>query len=403
MSKKNKNGLVPSLRFPEFNNTGEWKRNKLEEIAEFYKGKGISKANISKNGHQPCIRYGELYTVYGDVIDEVLSRTDITSDNLYLSKAGDVILPSSGETKIDIATAACVVHEGIALGSDLNVIRSEQNGVFLSYYLNGALKYEIAKVAQGDTVVHLYKRNLESLDLALPPLLKEQQKIADCLSSLDELITLHTKKHEALQLYKKGLMQNLFPANGETVPTLRFPEFEEAGDWGAKKFAQLCHFVRGPFGGALKKDIFVSDGYAVYEQSHAIYNDIIMSCSGTMGKFSIIPDDFRNGVINQALLKLTVKVGHNLKFIKHTLELPDNQEKLLSQSAGGAIKNVVGVSLMKEIELFIPSDGEQQKIADCLSSVDDLIITQAQKVEELKAHKKGLMQQLFPSAGEVDA
>ena len=203
---------MPKLRFPEFRDAGEWEENRLEEIADFYKGKGISKADISPNGTQPCIRYGELYTVYGEVINDVISSTDLSTENIFLSNSGDVIIPSSGETKIDIATAACVVQENVALGGDLNVIRSEQNGIFLSYYLNGALKYNIAKVAQGDTVVHLYKHNLESLDLALPPLPQEQQKIADCLSSVDELITAQAQKIEDLKAYKKGLMQQLFPS-----------------------------------------------------------------------------------------------------------------------------------------------------------------------------------------------
>jgi len=419
-----KKTLVPRLRFPEFRDAGEWEEKKLAEIAEFYKGKGISKADIKPNGNQSCIRYGELYTIYGDLIDDVISKTDVSPNELFLSIAGDVIIPSSGETKIDIATAACVMRNNVALGSDLNVIRSKQNGVFLSYYLNGALKIEIAKGAQGDTVAHLYKSNLEKLGLAIPPL-EEQQKIADCLSSLDALIAAQSEKIDALKTHKKGLMQQLFPRERETVPRLRFTEFRDAGEWEVKMFGELCHFVRGPFGGALKKDIFVSDGYAVYEQSHAIHGDlnsfryfitenkyrelnrfavhpgdIIMSCSGTMGKFSVLSENCKKGVINQALLKLTVKKDYRLDFVKFTLELPSNQEKLLSQSAGGAIKNVVGVGQMKEINLFMPAiPEEQQKIADCLSSLDALIAAQAKKLAALKTHKKGLMQQLFPIIG----
>jgi len=192
-----------------------------------------------------------------------------------------------------------------------------------------------------------------------------------------------------------------------------------------EEFGKICKFVRGPFGGALKKNIFVKNGYAVYEQSHAIYqnfnsfryyiteakykelkrfsvlpNDIIMSCSGTMGKFAVIPRKPKKGVINQALLKLTVNEGFDLEFMKFTLELPITQEKLLSQSAGGAIKNIVGVGQLKEIGICIPKDPkEQQKIANCLSSIDELITAHTQKHDALKAHKKGLMQQLFPAEG----
>lgn len=211
----------------------------------------------------------------------------------------------------------------------------------------------------------------------------------------------------------------------KNIPKLRFPEFIKSEEWGNTKLGEICKFVRGPFGGSLKKEIFVKDGYAVYEQTHAIYekfdsfryyiteekfnelkrfsvdsSDIIMSCSGTMGKFAIIPKHSKKGVINQALLKLTVKKEFNVNFIKTTLELPENQEKLLSQSAGGAIKNVVSVNQIKDIFVFVPNLLEQKKIADCLSSLDSIISAQSQKIELLKEHKKGLLQNLFPRDGE---
>lgn len=209
------------------------------------------------------------------------------------------------------------------------------------------------------------------------------------------------------------------------IPDLRFPKFKNEGEWEEVKFDKLCKFIRGPFGGALKKEIFVKDGYAVFEQSHAIYNDfssfryyvteekfnelkrfsvqpfdIIMSCSGTMGKFAIVPKGTKKGIINQALLKLTVKEGYSVNFVKEILELPANQNKLLSQSAGGAIKNVVEVAQIKEIELSVPILKEQQKIASCLLSLDEVIEAQSQKLGLLKDHKKGLMQNLFPQEGE---
>jgi len=209
------------------------------------------------------------------------------------------------------------------------------------------------------------------------------------------------------------------------IPHYRFPEFEKFL-WKEKKMDQLFHFVRGPFGGALKKEIFTNKGYAVYEQSHAIYNnftdyryyitkdkynelqrfsvkpqDLLMSCSGTMGKFSIVPENYKEGVINQALLKLTVKENNNVHFLKYLLETDLYQHKLLSQSAGGAIKNVVGVSEIKHIATIIPQLNEQQKIAACLSSLDDVIVGHEEKLTILEEHKKGLMQNLFPQEGET--
>jgi len=201
---------LPRLRFPEFRDAGEWERKKIGQIADFYKGKGISKADIAISGNQPCIRYGEIYTIYGEVISDVVSRTNIPASVLFLSKKNDVIIPASGETKIDIAAASCVTQDDVALGGDLNVIRSQQNGIFLSYFLNGVLRNKIARIAQGDTVVHLYSTQLELVDIAIPSR-DEQQKIADCLTSLDDLITAQSQKIDALKTHKKGLMQQLFP------------------------------------------------------------------------------------------------------------------------------------------------------------------------------------------------
>ncbi|KPA19717.1 type I restriction modification DNA specificity domain protein [Candidatus Magnetomorum sp. HK-1] len=205
---------VPEWRFPEFRGKGEWEVKPLDDIAFFYKGKGISKSDIDPQGETPCIRYGELYTIYDEVIGEVFSKTKLPSSELFLCKSNDVLIPSSGETKIDIAKASCVLLNDVALGGDLNVLRSNTNGIFLSYLLNGAYKREIAKKAQGDTIVHLYASQLKLLNIMIP-MEAEQQKIAYCLTSLDELITAQSQKIEALKAHKKGLMQGLFPPADE--------------------------------------------------------------------------------------------------------------------------------------------------------------------------------------------
>ena len=197
----------PKLRFKEF--SGEWEEKKLGDIVDIFKGKGISKNDISENGKLDCIRYGELYTEYREIIKNVKSKTNLNQNNLVLSKKNDVIIPSSGETNIDIATAHCILKDNIALGGDLNILRGQENGIFLAYYLSNAKKNEIAKLAQGIAVVHLYSSQLRKLTLQLPTP-KEQQKIANTLSSLDSLIEAYQSKVEALKKHKKGLMQQMF-------------------------------------------------------------------------------------------------------------------------------------------------------------------------------------------------
>ena len=185
----------------------EWEVVRLGDICEFLKGKGISKDDLADNGI-PCIRYGELYTIYDEIIQKVVSRTNLDSGELIFSKANDIVLPTSGETAIDICKASCVMIDNVALGGDLNVLRSKQNGAFLSYYINHMAKYDIAKLAQGVSIVHLYASELKSLQIPLPPL-AEQEKIAQILGVWDKGISVLKSLIEAKTKRKKALMQRL--------------------------------------------------------------------------------------------------------------------------------------------------------------------------------------------------
>ena len=188
---------------------GEWEETVLEKIGIFLKGKGISKADIVENGFTPCIRYGELYTHYGEVISKVISATNLEIENLILSKANDVLIPASGETQIDIATASCVLHDDVALSGDLNIFRTKENGVFLSYLIRSHLKMQIAQLAQGNSVVHLYSSQLKGVRLNLP-CLEEQTKIANFLSAIDQKIEVVVQQIEQAKQWKKGLLQQMF-------------------------------------------------------------------------------------------------------------------------------------------------------------------------------------------------
>lgn len=170
-----------------------------------YKGTGISKDQLSDDG-EPCILYGELYTKYkSETIREVISKTNIDNTKLVRSKANDVIIPCSGETAEDIATARCVLNGNILLGGDLNIIRLHgYDGTFMSYQLNGKRKYDIAKVAQGVSVVHLYGEHLKGVK-TINPCLTEQKKIASLLTLLNERIATQNKIIEDLKKLKSAI------------------------------------------------------------------------------------------------------------------------------------------------------------------------------------------------------
>lgn len=187
----------------------EWEETIFEKIGVFLKGKGISKADIVPDGKIPCIRYGELYTYYGEVISKIISSTNIEAKNLVLSRANDILIPASGETQIDIATASCVLQDNIALSGDLNIFRTKENGIFLSYLIRSKLKMQIAQLAQGNSVVHLYASQLKGVSFSLP-CLEEQTKIANFLSAIDQKIEVVAQQIEQAKQWKKGLLQQMF-------------------------------------------------------------------------------------------------------------------------------------------------------------------------------------------------
>ena len=421
MKEDAKPALVPKLRFPEFRKADRWEEKRLGEVASFFKGKGISKAEIATNGRRPCIRYGELYTRYGEVIDKVFSRTDADDAELFFSRSNDVIIPGSGETKLDIAKASCVMHDDVALGGDLNVIRTKHNGVFLSYYFNGPKKRDIAMVAQGDTVVHLYPSQLEKLAIALPKD-AEQQKIASCLSSVDELIAAQARKLDSLKTHKKGLMQQLFPREGESLPRLRFPEFKNKGVWEVKTMGSFASFSSG--GTPSKDNPAYWNGSIPWISASSMYDLIIEKAdhyvtplaigSGTrIAKKGSILILVRGSMLfkrvpicvagidvafNQDVKALDVDASINTSFLLYQLSAFQSRIPI-NETGIGAGK--IELEHLKEFELFFPEGPEQHRIADCLTSLDDLIAAQTQKLTALKTHKTGLMQQLFPSPEEV--
>jgi type I restriction enzyme S subunit len=425
-----KRGWVPKLRFPEFREAGGWSKEKLGAVATLYKGKGISKAEIVANGVQPCIRYGELYTIYGETIRETVSSTNVDASELFLSKKNDVIIPASGETKIDIAKASCVMSDDIALGGDLNVIRSSQNGVFLSYQLNGPLRFSIAKVAQGDTVVHLYPTQIERLDVLVPSPI-EQQKIADCLASLDELLTLEAKKLDTLKTHKKGLMQQLFPAEGETLPKLRFPEFREAGEWDERELGPLTTKVGSgitPTGGDKNYktkgrpfvrsqnvgwgELILNDVAFIDEETHQSFDsteikvsDVLLNITGaSIGRSAVADSRIVGGNVNQHVCIIRAKQDElNPALLNHFLISERGQKQIDSFQAGGNRQGLNFAQIRTFVIPLPPTEHEQRRIADCLASLDDHITAQTKKLTALKTHKKGLMQQLFPVLDEATA
>ena len=401
-NKKLKVGNVPNLRFPGFQE--EWEEKKLGEVATFSKGKGISKSDIEDNGTHECIRYGELYTYYGETINEIKSRTNVDISNLILSEANDVIIPASGETTIDIATASCVLKPRIVLGGDLNIIKTQNNGVFLSYYLNSKKKLDIANLAQGISVVHLYSSQLAILNLNIPAL-KEQNKISVFLTKLDERISTQMKIIENLETSIKGMSEQLFSRklkfkdnNGNN-----FPEWEiKKGNNVFENISNKNHNSDLPIlaitqeHGAIPRDL-IEYQISVTEKSVESYKvveigDFIISLRSFQG--GIEYSNYK-GICSPAYIILKAKINIDNHFFKYYLKT-ENYIKLLNAKLEGIRDGkMISYTYFSDINLPYPSIAEQTKIANFLTSIDTKIDTENKILQKLEEQKKYLLQNLF--------
>tara|TARA_B100002003_G_scaffold116225_1_gene107381 strand:+ start:7139 stop:8248 length:1110 start_codon:yes stop_codon:yes gene_type:complete len=212
-SQQRKKGLMQQLltgkkRLPGFE--GEWVSSRLDELFTFKKGKGLSKSALVENGNHKCVLYGELYTKYGEVIRDVVSRCD-DQDGLA-SKRGDILLPSSTTTNgIDLANATAVIEDGILLGGDIIVLRpiKQQDPIFFSHLITHIKKHEIAARAQGITIIHLYGSDLKDLVVKIPAKEAEQKVISEIMTTADKEIVGLSQRLASLKQEKKALMQQL--------------------------------------------------------------------------------------------------------------------------------------------------------------------------------------------------
>lgn len=407
--------VTPELRFPEFDNP--LNPTILGDIATFSKGKGISKADIDENGALECIRYGELYTHYSEIINEVYSKTNVPANDLVLSEANDVIIPASGETQIDIATASCVLREGIALGGDLNIIKSAISGVYLSYYLNNARKTHIARLSQGISVVHLYSSQLKTLSLKIPSL-EEQEKIASFLTAIDDRIQLLKKKKAKLEEYKKGAMQQLFcqqirfkDGNGND-----FPDWEEKrlGEIGIT-FNGLTGKTKVDFGEGMPyvqyMQIFSNSKINVQEfgfvkieenenQSKVQYGDVFFTTSSEtpneIGTASVMLEEVGDVYLNSFCFGFRPNSLTELvpQFSRYLFRSELFRREIIKLAQGSTRFNMSKVELMK-LRVLLPKEGEQNKIANFLTSLDDSIESIGVEIDGSIEYKKGLLQKMF--------
>mgnify|MGYP000047897979 CR=1 FL=1 len=401
MANNNENKVlkVPHLRFPEF--SGEWKEEQLDSIATLSKGIGISKEQLSEDG-EPCILYGELYTKYkSEIIKHVESKTDIDSSKLKRSKANDVIIPCSGETAVDIATARCVPFDNILLGGDLNVISLHKyDGAFMSYQLNGKRKYDIARVAQGVSVVHLYGEHLKAIK-TYNPSLPEQQKIAELLSLIDERIATQNKIIEDLKKLKSAIIEKYYSqAEKQIVCVTDLGEPFNVGNLAKDDLAETgmpC---------VIYGELFTTYGEIISQiESHtnktegmilSKKGDLLFPSSTTVDAMSLIAPSVINvdGVIlGGDMFGIHISTNFNAQYLSYYFN--HIAKRQLAKFAKGSTIIHLHYTDIEKAKLFLPSLEEQNRMAKCLLALDAKMNIENIYISLLNGQKTYLLRQMF--------
>ena len=393
MAEQHEKALVPQIRFTGF--TDPWEQRKLGELCSFSKGCGYSKNDLRDQG-TPIILYGRLYTNYETQIHSVDTFVKPLENSVY-SEGGEVIIPASGETAEDISIASVVEKPGIILGGDLNVITSSADidPVFLALELSyGKPHFDLAKRAQGKSVVHIHNEDIANVFFGHPNI-AEQRRIGAFFDRLDSLITLHQRKYDKLCVLKKSMLDKMFPKGGSLYPEIRFAGFTDP--WEQRKLGELTESYSGGtpaagesefYGGSIpfirsaeiaaeSTELFLTEkGYESSSARMVKPGDVLYALYGaTSGEVAV---SRQKGAINQAILAILPRDDCDARYI--TAWLRKQKGYIVTTYLQGGQGNLSGV-IVKNLEVFIPSLPEQQKIGFMLSHLDSLITLHQRKYD----------------------
>ena len=430
--------LVPKLRFPEFRGAVGWAPEPMGEVYSFKGNNSLSRDKLNYDaGSVKNIHYGDIHTKFSthfvitrELVPFINEAEECVIRDENLCTEGDMIFADASEDMADIGKAIEITHlNGERVVSGLHTILARRMGerIALGFgghlFKSGWVRTQIQKEAQGAKVLGISPKRLRNVQLPLPNDSAEQQKIADCLSSLDELIAAQARKVDALKTHKKGLMQQLFPREGETQPRLRFPEFRDAGEWALKTLEEIAEIKSGSTPLRANEEFFVG-GTIPWVKTTDLNNSFITETEERLtpkAKVRINPVGSvlvamyggfnqigRTGFLavpaatNQAISVLQLDLKKALpEYVLAWLNAKVEDWKRIASSSRKD-PNITGTDVAK-FPIALPNITEQQRIADCLSDLDTLITAATQERETLKTLKKGLMQQLFPSAEAVEA
>ena len=378
----------------------DWEVVKLGDIATFSKGKGIFKKDISETGVE-CIRYGELFTTYKEIIKTIKSKTN-SINNMVYSRLNDTLMPTSDVTPRGLAIASALDKEGVILGGDILIIRSERIlNSYLSYFIRSH-KREIMKLVSGSTVYHIYAKDMKKLEIPLP-LLTEQKKIVRILSTADEKIEAIALQIEKAEMVKKGLMQRLLNQKWDKV---LLDEVAKRGT-GHTPNKKISSYWNGGIKWVSLSDSSKMDNRYIYETDKEISLDGIENSSAVLhpkntvvlvrdagiGKSGILGQDM---AVSQHFIAWRCSEKLDYIFLYYWLQIQKPYFELIA--IGSTIKTI-GMPFFKKLKIPLPPLKEQTKIANILTKADEKLEVLRAKKAKYEELKVGLMQKLL--TGEV--
>ena len=385
---------VPKIRFKDFND--DYIRKNLKDVFSFHRGNTLSKADLAENGNNKCILYGELYTKYSAIANTIYSRTNNNNKNLVYGKKYDVLIPCSGETALDISTTTCLQDDNVIIGGDLTILRPLTDfGNYLSYYLYHKKKIEIAKYAQGDSVVHLYADKIKNLSLNLPTY-EEQKKVSQVLELLDKKIELQTKKIEDLKLFKKGLFNN----NIDNIKNIKLSDILTEVNIKStinNQYEILSSTANGLY---LQKDYFNKQAASENNTGYKILkrNQLVLSPQNLwMGNINI-NDKYDIGIVSPSYKIFDIDDNIiNIDFFNNWIKSPRALYDYMISSEQGAsvVRRNLNIDLFNEIIIKVPERNIQDKIGKQIKNINMKIELENRKLDKLNDLKKGLMQNMF--------
>ncbi len=406
---------TPKLRFPEFSELeSSYKKHYFKDIFIFSTGKNIKQNEASPEFETPCVRYGELYHMYSEVISEVVNKTNLAKSELLFSDGDEILLPSAGEDPLDIGSASALTVANVAIGRTINVLKPQKSGIYsqiyVSYYINQKLRKQISTLAKGVSISNVYNSDLKTLEIILPQL-PEQTKIANFLTAIDEKIQALKQKKTLLEQYKKGIMQQIFSQE------LRFKNDDgsDFDDWEEKSLGEITYKTDKknkekeilPVYSISNKNGFVHqseqfDGvdsvergydtslYKIVEANTFAYNPARINV-GSIGYSGSLE---RVLVSSLYVCFRTVSTVDSL-FFNYFLETKYFNDSVNRSSEGG-IRSYLFYENFSQIKINLPkSVKEQKKIATFLSAIDEKIEKVNERISTTETYKKGLLQQMF--------